>query len=106
MPNVTFVQNLPFPHYGIMSISGVLKKHNIPQRLVITDLEKDPAGAILATSCDVVGFYCYSGLFGKIIRLCRKIKNRRPQTLIIVGGPHPTANPDIIKEEGIDIVCI
>ncbi len=106
MLNLTFAQNLPFPHFGLMSLSAVLQKHAISQSLIITNLEKKPARAILETEADLLAFYCYSGFFEKILQICKEVKANRKNTLVIVGGPHPTFSPEIINEEGIDMVCL
>lgn len=55
---------------------------------------------------DVVGFSVYNESFLAAVEMARWIKQRRPETLIIVGGPHATAVHDHIarRYECFDVI--
>jgi radical SAM superfamily enzyme YgiQ (UPF0313 family) len=55
---------------------------------------------------DVVGFSVYNESFLVAVEMARWIKQRRPETLIVVGGPHATAVHDHIarRYECFDVI--
>ncbi|VVB64532.1 B12 binding domain protein [uncultured archaeon] len=53
---------------------------------------------------DIIGFSCMSSFHKDVLSLARKIKEKH-NIPIIMGGPHATLFPDVIKNEAIDIIC-
>jgi anaerobic magnesium-protoporphyrin IX monomethyl ester cyclase len=88
---------------GIMSLSAVLKAggHQVSLCCGSTQNILEKIGRIAP---DVVGISSYTGGHQKDITLAREIKRSIPTT-IIFGGPHPTFFPEIIRDEGVDVVC-
>ena len=53
---------------------------------------------------EIIGFSCMTGLHTEVVQIAREIKKYH-KIPIILGGPHPTLFPDIIYEDGIDMIC-
>lgn len=52
----------------------------------------------------IIGFSCMTGLHREVVQIAREIK-KHFEIPIILGGPHPTLFPDIIYEDGVDMIC-
>ncbi len=80
------------------SFKRLEKAFDITEEMVEEIAEKNP---------DVVGFSVFSFNYQRSLSLARKIKARRPGQIIVFGGVHPTCVPEVvIKEPGVDIVCV
>lgn len=55
---------------------------------------------ILSEQPDVVGFSCYVWNVERSLDMARRVKARRPQVRILVGGPEVTPENDFLKEAG------
>jgi radical SAM superfamily enzyme YgiQ (UPF0313 family) len=91
---------------GIMTLSAILKKNGHDVQLLITGqlsaemcLEK-----IRAFSPDVLAYSVMTGEHNYHIRLNREIKKSYP-CFSVFGGPHPTYQPDMVGQPGVDAVC-
>jgi tRNA A37 methylthiotransferase MiaB len=70
----------------------------------VMDFSLDRAGDnvavdILKRAPDLVGLSCYMWSLDKILKVVREIKERRPATRIILGGPEVEPIPDRILQE-------
>ena len=54
---------------------------------------------------DVVAFGATTGLHRYYLGLAAAIKARFPNVLTLMGGPHATYYPEVVKTPGIDVVC-
>jgi anaerobic magnesium-protoporphyrin IX monomethyl ester cyclase len=100
-----FIQKNSFPAAGPMIISALLKKHGFEVDLLLVSEEKRLRSAIEKISPDVIGISCFTGQHEWSVKLCRSIKKYLPDTITLLGGPHPTYYPDIIKEKGVDVIA-
>jgi radical SAM superfamily enzyme YgiQ (UPF0313 family) len=105
MLDILFVQNYYEQMLGIMQISSVLKQHGFS-----TDVSIGTEQQVLCDVVDkqprVVGFYSTTGFHHKNLALAQRIKQLDgPPVVTIFGGPHPTFVPEMIHEEGVDIIC-
>jgi radical SAM superfamily enzyme YgiQ (UPF0313 family) len=112
---IVFVQNflldssgLPsddilYPHLGLISlIAEIEKSRHVPllydpmlelQRghLVLdSSIYDDVAKQLLQTEPTAVGLTALGCNFIAVVKIARRIKEHRPKTLILLGGPHPT----------------
>lgn len=56
---------------------------------------------------DVVGMQTYVSNINKCLTMAEIIKDRRPDTKVLLGGPHATIFPDmVIKHPAVDFVCV
>lgn len=102
---VVFVQNFLGPHFGIMYLSAILKENGHIVDIFIEDLDKDIVKRIVESKPAIVGFTCITGEHRWVQRRAAEIKKIMPNVIVLVGGPHPTYFPEMIEENGIDIIC-
>jgi len=61
---------------------------------------------IIDFSPEIVGFSVLTYNYPASVSLAKKIKKQISKTLIVFGGYHPSACPEIVKEDAIDFVII
>jgi radical SAM superfamily enzyme YgiQ (UPF0313 family) len=105
MTKVLFLENLWNEKIGIMMLSSILKENGHDcdifignDNKIINYLEKN--------SPDVIAFSCMNIQYEWVKNTCKNIKNAGFKIPIIVGGPHPTFFPEIIKDQNINIICL
>lgn len=105
---ILFCHGVRYPFIGIMSLSAVLKEDGHETALKIFNLrrpQKRIIDEIMEYSPDLVALPAYTGWHKPVIEFCRLIK-KRMDIPTIVGGPHATYYPDILKNDGIDYICV
>ncbi|RJQ56231.1 MAG: radical SAM protein [Nitrospiraceae bacterium] len=105
MATITFFQNIKAEFPGVQYVSAVLKKHGHNCNMVI---DTQPAGFVKALKKnipDVIGFSLMSGMQHWALNVCREVKKEFPDIKVVFGGVHPTYFPEVIEEEGVDIIC-
>ena len=103
---VTFaVRHIGVEHLGIMTLVAALKRAGHSARVVpakIRAVERCLEGVqgprLLALSAPTLDLEHY-------LALARRVCTRRPGTRIILGGPHPTFAPEVIREDGVEMIC-
>jgi radical SAM superfamily enzyme YgiQ (UPF0313 family) len=100
-----FITNTNREYFGPGYLSAVLKKGGHEVGLVRT-LRKDFLASVQAFDPDILAFSTFTGLHRHFLDINKKIKKILPHVFSIFGGPHATFFPEIIKEEGVDAVCI
>jgi radical SAM superfamily enzyme YgiQ (UPF0313 family) len=107
LPRITFVQKNPFPNFGILSIAGYLKQHDIASDVLIADLEKDIFKALNETMPDLIGITCMSTEYMWVMDFIKKLRLYVPETPVILGGVHPTVYSEKISpESSLDYICV
>jgi len=128
---IVFVQNflldsggLPcndnlYPHLGLISLIAEIEgSRHVPllydpmlqlQRghLVLdSSIYDDVAEQLLQTEPSAVGLTALGCNFIAVVKIARRIKQRRPETLILLGGPHPTVleSPIMTKFADFDVL--
>jgi radical SAM superfamily enzyme YgiQ (UPF0313 family) len=103
--DILFVQNYYEQMIGIMYISALVKKHGFTTDIVIGTKEKI-IKQTLQKKPKVIGFYCTTGFHHKALAIAQEIKKiLGDKILTVLGGPHPTFVPKVIRSNGIDIIC-
>jgi len=100
-----FIQKGSFPATGPMIISALLKEHGFEVDLLLDGEEKNLLKSIRRAKPTIIGIPCLTGLHDWATDLCQKIKQELPETITLLGGPHPTYYPEIINEPGVDIIA-
>jgi anaerobic magnesium-protoporphyrin IX monomethyl ester cyclase len=90
---------------GICSLSAVAKKSGHQVYLCEMNSE-DPLKRIVELKPDLVAYSSSSGEAKHYLKLNQFIKDRFPGLFTIMGGPHPTFFPDVIKDSTLDAICI
>ena len=97
---------------GIAYIAGYLEKKKYAVRIIDAQAENmghdEVLRATLRWSDVIVGISVLTPVFNSVWRLCKMIKQARPDTVVVLGGPHCTAFPERTLEEipFADIVCM
>lgn len=55
---------------------------------------------------DVVGFSVMTFQHNEVLEIAKQIKQKSPQTKIVVGGPHPSGYPEIVLNPSIDVAVL
>lgn len=91
---------------GISYLGTVLKEagHSVN----IVDMrysdEKELFSVLKKVSPEMVGFYSSSEIAYAVCELARKIKEILPNSCLVVGGPHPTIDPNFFLNNNFDVV--
>ncbi len=92
------------PPLGILYLSACLKQAG-HQTGFVDGLER-PLDWILeqiaAFEPEIVGFSCTTFAWARTVELCQLIKQRWPDVVTLVGGPHVTGVRDACLEPGVD----
>ncbi|MEW6667851.1 MAG: radical SAM protein [Thermodesulfobacteriota bacterium] len=100
------VQEASFMHHGIASISAYLKSKG--HEPTLTDLRRlrnwaDVEEKILRTDAKVFGLSTMSCDYGIASTIAALIKKRRPDSITVVGGVHPTvATGEVVENTSFD----
>ncbi len=97
------------PYVGMVERIGIMQLSSIAKQLghaveLATMSRGDVEGKMKAFAPDFVCYAIHSGEHTKILGINRDLKARYEFTSIF-GGPHAMFHPQIIEEEGVDIVC-
>ena len=104
MARVVFVQNIWYEYLGVMYISAILKKHGHFTDVVIANKSSEIIKELKKLRPDIVAFPCLTSSYKWNISIANDIK-KEMSCLILFGGIHASANPEIINETSIDVVC-
>jgi len=105
MARVAFVQNLAVEYLGVMSLSALLKKHGHVVEVFIVESREASLRELARFQPAVIGFPCSTGTHDWVVAFAAALKKRMDGT-VIIGGPHATFFPEIIKEPPVDLVCV
>jgi radical SAM superfamily enzyme YgiQ (UPF0313 family) len=89
---------------GIMCLIAAVKQRGHEADLLLTNLEKDLFASVRAYKPDVIGFSVTSGSETYYLELIRRLR-RHADFLAVMGGPHPTFFPEVLEQEGVDVIC-
>src|SRR5947207_4899852 len=128
---IVFVQNflldssgLPsddilYPHLGLISlIAQIEESRHVPllydpmlelqkgQLRLDSSIYDDVAEQLLQTEPAAIGLTALGCNFIAVVKIARRLKQRRPETLILLGGPHPTVleSPIMTKFADFDVL--
>ncbi len=105
MARVLFIQNFWFEYLGIMVLSAVLKQSGHQVDLLVESKQENMDAFISRFNPDIIGMCVVSGSHNWAVETMKELKQRH-RFVSILGGPHPTFFPEIVREEGIDAICI
>ncbi|MFX0134772.1 MAG: B12-binding domain-containing radical SAM protein [Candidatus Hodarchaeota archaeon] len=91
------------PPLSLLQLAAVIPAHhveildlNVNPHMSIADIEKK------ISKFDLVGITCMTNMLKVTLNLCKIAKKYNVTT--VVGGFHPTLNPDMIKEPNVDYI--
>lgn len=99
--NVTLTEPM-----GILYLAAALSSAGHESRLVLSDRE-NPFKAAEEFGPDVLAFSTTTGFHHYYVDLNRRLKAAygKPGLLSIFGGPHCTFFPEMVEDDGVDVVC-
>jgi len=99
------IQSLFVEQFGIMTLSAVAKARGHDVSLAIGS-DRHILQKAREFKPDVVGFSVLTGYQIRYLQLGRALtRDIQPRPVILFGGPHATFFPEIVLEDGVDVVC-
>lgn len=89
---------------GAMHIAALLKQHGHTCESMNLAAEKDLVAAVRERDPQLLAFSATTGYHRRLVRASQEIK-KSLDILSIFGGPHPSYSPEMIEQDGVDIVC-
>ncbi|HIJ85493.1 MAG: hypothetical protein HW380_811 [Magnetococcales bacterium] len=106
LPRIAFVYKLSIKEpLGIAYLSAYLKARFPGIPVAFFDPKVDDLRSIRDFAPNLVLYSIMSGQYRENVRRNLNLKQALPPYLSVFGGPHPTYFPDMIEDEGVDIVC-
>jgi len=102
---VLFLQSVPIPRPGVMQLGAVLHQAGHRCRVVVAAEERDPVRVALRWRSDVLALSCMTGEHREMLSLAGRIRTGMPGLVVVMGGPHATAWPQVIEHPALDIIC-
>lgn len=95
------------PSLGLVSIATVLNKHSKIEAFVI-DNQIPNKSSLNDFVPDIVGISCYSYNRNSAYNIAKGLKKTFPETIILLGGPFPTAVPKRVLQDcyAVDYVVL
>ena len=88
---------------GAMIISSMLKQRGINVEMISAD--EDIERKLVFDKSVILAYSATTVTVDHYLKLNARLK-RKYNFLSVFGGPHPTARPEMIEKEGVDVVCI
>lgn len=100
---VALVNNIYVDQLGYFYVAAVLKQagHDVEFFVNTANLERE----LIGFRPHLVGLTAVTGNHLWAAETAQAIKQFLPDTKTILGGPHPTYHPEIIKHPGLDFIC-
>lgn len=90
---------------GLCFISGVAKKNG--HQVYLSEMNsEDTLRRVRELRPDIVAYSSSSGEAKHYLKLNEAVKEAFPHIFTIMGGPHPTFFPEMIRNSTLDAVCI
>ncbi|MEI7635784.1 MAG: radical SAM protein [Syntrophus sp. (in: bacteria)] len=107
MAKILMIQLQSIPYCGTAYLNSAVKSrgHEFCLYLHLGKKNEKVLQKIDEIRPEIIGFSSMTGFHADALSLSREIKKRYKQP-VIMGGAHPTLFPDVIHEEGLDIICL
>jgi len=103
---VCFVQKQVFPYFGVMALSGCLKKQGYETDIVIDACEKDAVSALKKAKPDLIAFSVLSNEHAWLRQISSGLKRQIPAVPVAAGGVHSILYPEeVLALPGVDYLC-
>ena len=105
MARVAFIQFTMIDNLGPMVLCAELKKHGHAAEIIIAPEEPDYRRRLRDNPPDILAFSCTTGMHLIALKEIKQLKEAFPNALMVMGGPHPTYFPEVVLEDGLDVIC-
>lgn len=102
--SIVFVQREMEDKLGPMILSAFIKKFGFETEIIVNPYKF--LSEIRKLKPTFIGISLLTPSLDWTLETCSFLKMKLPKSKIVIGGPHPTFFPDVIKEKNVDIVCI
>jgi len=103
---VCFLQKQIFPYFGVMALSGCLKKQGYETDVVIDAYEKDVVSVLKKAQPDLIAFSALSSEHAWVRQVSSELKRQIPAIPIAAGGVHAILYPEeVLALSGVDYLC-
>ena len=92
--------------YGLMSLAGALLRAGHQVALVQGRDAETIAKDSRVCRADVLAMSATTGLHRVYVGWARALRRRFPDKVMVMGGPHPTFFPEVIRQAPLDGVCL
>lgn len=97
------------PPLGIAYMAGVLQENNIDVEILDASAEdmdfKDVEKELLKRKPDLVALTALTPTIGRALETAQVVKETLPDSIVVMGGYHPTFNfIETLEDENVDIV--
>lgn len=101
---VAWLQNTWTENLGSAWISAVLKSKGHASEFFIE--QRGWLKALKQYGPELIAFSCTTGIHCWALETAKRLKKEGLEGIpFLMGGPHPTFYPEVIYEEGIDLIC-
>lgn len=93
------------PPLGLLYLAAVA--HTAGYNVKLVDLSSQPLEALdrfIPDHYEIYGFSTYSVNYAVTNQLAAEVRRRNPDALLIAGGPHATALPQKVADDGFNVV--
>lgn len=104
---IAFIQEELFPYMGFMYLSAIAKKFQHNVEVFVASAGEDFIQSVVEYKPDVICFSATSPSYNFTRETAKKLKYHIPESFVLVGGWHPTFNPEILQQETcFDALCL
>jgi len=104
MNSIIFIQREIEEKLGGMVLTSYLRSLGYEARIVINPRKN--IRLLKKLRPEVIGISLLTPSLKWALATARFIKAQLPDTLLILGGPHPTFCPEVVREPGVDAICV
>lgn len=102
---ILLIQSLFVEQFGVMTLAAAAKAEGHDVALVVGS-DSHILHKAYEFKPDIVGFSVLTGYQKRYLQLGKALKqNLTTKPVILFGGPHATFFPQVVKEDGVDLVC-
>ena len=105
MARVLFLQQLPIPRPGVQLLAAVLRQAGHGCEVLVASLERDLAAAARDLEPDLLALSCMTGEQLEALELAAQVRAAVPGVPVVMGGPHATCCPEVVRHPVLDHVC-
>ena len=105
MVRILFLQNILYEFPSTTQLSALLKQAGHECEVLISTEEESVLKEVEAYQPHIVAFTCTTGAHHWPLKMAKSIKRKHPHVQTFFGGTHPTYFPEMIQEDGVDVIC-
>jgi len=94
-PQLNVLDDRQYPPIGLLYLAASLRKENFDVNIVDLASKKEHEwNALIDNDADIYGMICFTPAVGHVKRIVSICREKNPECLTVVGGPHASAVPE------------